>query len=177
MFGFILGFVCLAALGVRCAKRRHGCGGHGGRCGGEGRCAHGGPGRGWGPQRWLSRKLDATPAQETVIGEAFADVTRTMDGMRDEARKTREDVATAMRAEPFDQATLDSAFARQTVQIQEMQRVFGEALAKVHAALDDRQRKLVGTLLERLGWMDGAMGGPPPWVRGHRCGGHGPYRA
>ena len=154
MFGFILGTVCLVALGVRFAKRRFGHGGHGCHtehgggshawhghaCGGEHRWGghHGsdegrggfGAGGGFsrGAQRWLFRKLQTTPGQETVIGEAFAEVTRTADALRDEAKKTHEDVATAMRAEPFDQATLDSAFARQNVQIQEMQRVFGESL-------------------------------------------------
>lgn len=190
MFGFILGTVCLVALGARFARRRmgyrgagcHGGGGHGWH--GRG---WGGGGQGWGgrqshderhegrfsrgAQRWLFQQLQTTPGQETVIGEAFTELTRAMDGMREEAKKTREDIATAMRAEPFDQVTLDSAFARQNVQIQETQRVFGESLAKVHAALDAQQRKQIVALLERLGWTGGAMGGSAPWS------GEGPYRA
>lgn len=179
MFGFILGFGCLVALVARFARRRfgHGCHGGGGRgChggggqgGGQGGGCHGGDERhggghfARGAQRWLFRRLQTTPGQETVIGEAFTEVTRAMDGMREEARKTREDVATAMRAEPFEQATLDSAFARQNVQLQETQRVLGEALAKVHAVLDAQQRKTVATLLERFGWSRGAMGGAGPY--------------
>ena len=188
MFGFILGFVCLVALVARFARRRfgHGCHGGGGRgCHGGGghggderHGCHGGGCHGGGDggderhggghfarraQRWLFRRLQTTPGQETVIGEAFTEVTRAMDGMREEGRKTRDDVAAAMRAEPFEQATLDSAFARQNVQIQETQRVLGEALAKVHAVLDAQQRKTVAALLERFGWSRGAMGGAGPY--------------
>lgn len=192
MFGFILGTVCLVALGARFAKRRFG---YGHDCH-AGSGSHGWHGRGWGhhghghhgdeqrgglgggrfsrrAQRWLFRQLQTTPGQETVIGEAFTEVTRAMDGLRDEAKKTREDIATAMRAEPFDQATLDSAFARQNVQVQETQRVFGESLAKVHEVLDAAQRKQLVGLLERLGWTRGAMGSDGPWAGG----GEGPYRA
>ncbi len=195
MFGFILGTVCLVALGARFAKRRFGYG-HGCHAGSGG---HGWHGRSWGrhghdhhghhgdeqrggfgggrfsrhAQRWLFQQLQTTPGQETVIGEAFAEVTRAMDGLRDEAKKTREDIATAMRAEPFDQATLDSAFARQNVQVQETQRVFGESLAKVHEVLDAAQRKQLVGLLERLGWTRSAMGSDGPWAGG----GEGPYRA
>lgn len=158
MIGWLIGTACLLGLvkvlrrgrGHRCGAHR-GCGGHGPWSG------HGHPGD---VHRWMLRglfeRLDTTPGQEKVILQAA-------DALREQARTGREalratggDAARAFRGERFDEGAMAEAFARQNAALEAAQKALFEALAKVHEALDERQRREVAELLER---------GVGPWSR------------
>jgi Spy/CpxP family protein refolding chaperone len=177
MFGFLFGTVCLIAL-VKLVRGRwgHGYGrlGYGGCHGGsQGWGRHGGD-PGWGPGwgsgsggrtggrgfflRSLFERLETTPGQERVIAGAIDDLRTAAKNVRDPA-KGLNDLASALRAESFD----ESAAAKFSVEAEE---AFGtlrtaalDALRKVHEALDDRQRKMLAD-----------------WIERRRFGGFGPFR-
>jgi hypothetical protein len=148
--------------GGGCGSGRWG-GHHGGRWGwhghhhghGEGYGAEGAEGGGYGPghgmRRWavsyLSRELDATPAQEKVIGAAFDEAFTAIRTARGEWSKVREDVAKAMAGESFDETAMGGAFARQDETIAQVRRAVTGALAKVHDALDARQRARLAEIM------------------------------
>lgn len=188
MFGFIIGGVCLAGLIAmrRRARWGGGCGSYGyqggGACG-SGHRGWGGHHGGWGGHhrgggvdgdfvgdgmlRGLYRKLDTTPGQEKVIAEAFGELRTALRGMKDEMGRARDGIGKAVAGETFDGAPLDEAFARQDVQLKEVQRAVSDALRKAHEVLDERQRKELVSILERFGFLRGE--GAPF--------GAGPYRA
>ena len=87
-----------------------------------------------------------------------------------------------MQGERFDEAALNDAFARQDALLAKLRESVKAAMASVHEALDDRQRKTAASLLEGGGLFVG--GGGPCGGRDHghhhRHGssqGEGPYRA
>jgi hypothetical protein len=184
MFGFVIGTLCLVGLiGLRWRMRHAwggGCGGgYRGWGGHHGHHGHRGWG-GWGGHhgaaedrmgdgmlRMLFRRLDTTPGQEKVIAEAFGELKTAARGMREELFKTREGVGRAVTGDVFDGAVLDEGFARQKVQLEELQRATSDALRKMHEVLDERQRRELVGLLEQLGVLRGFGGS-------HQ---HGPYRA
>jgi Heavy-metal resistance len=123
---------------------RHGRGWHGYRRGWGG-------GYGYGPRaglRFLFERLDTSPGQEKVILGVVEDVWRTKREVGEEFVKSRGDVARAMRGERFDEAALDEAFARQDALLAKMRATMKAALTTVHEALDERQRKVAGDMLE-----------------------------
>lgn len=106
MLGFLFGSACLAGL-VAALYRG---GPHGGRC------AHRHGGRPWDGASWVLRRvferLDTSPGQEKVMRQAVDDVRDEARALRDEATRTRADVARAVGAEVYDEAALREAFAR-----------------------------------------------------------------
>jgi len=111
--------------------------------------------RGWGPGAWismLSERLDLTPAQEKVVFQAFGEVRDTMRKQRGELSDTRKDVAKAFRATSFDAVLLGDVFGRHDSSIEEIRKAVVGALAKVHEALDERQREKLAEILEGGWW-------------------------
>ena len=157
MFGFFFGTACLAGLFY--TLRRH----HGGHPGyGYGR--HGGRG-GWrGRLRWLFERLETSPGQEKVIVEAADALTEAFAKLRDEMGPSRAAVAQTLRGEHFDASSFKEMNARHDALLEALRRELQSSLAKVHEALDPRQRRELADILE-LGWGYG-------W-RGHRGGGCG----
>ena len=140
MFGFIIGTISLIAL-IKVIK-------------------HGGFGGGWGGGRfgrmrwglrWISRRLDLTPAQEKVFNEAVDDIEKQAQKLREEAAKSREDIAASLKGEKFDQSRVNEAFARQDAILEGLRGAIVGNLAKIHEALNDAQRREVGDLIEGLG--------------------------
>lgn len=180
MLGFIFGTVCLVGL-IKTLRGGCGYGGRwgGGHCGG-GECGGGRWGGGWGGHhhhghgrwggrgdwhRWALRglfeRLDTTPGQEKVILEAA-------DNLRSKGREAREvmfatagDAARGMRGERFDESTMAAAFARQNEALAAMQKAAVESFAKVHEALDERQRRELADLMDRGVGTWGRWGGGP----------------
>ena len=195
----LVGLIKCARYG-RCGR---GCGGYGGhgRCGGSshggcggGRCGghegwggyegwhddhqnFGGPGFG-GPERWMLRglfqRLQTSPGQEKVILEAVETLKAQRATVKDVFRETRADAAKGFRAEGFDEALMGAAFARQDEAITAVRKAAMDAFAKVHAALDERQRRELADIIERgpAGWGHGGHRGWNPQWRGEG----GPYR-
>ena len=169
MLGIIIGTACLIGL---IKVLRHGRGGYGyggGGCGrggwggggrfrghrdhegGYGRHEEGGFRRGGGPGfflRAIIEQLDATPEQEKVIAAAFREVRDEATKNRAEMRKSREDIAKAMRSPGFDEVLLGELFARHDTAIEGMRRAVTGALAKVHVVLDEKQRDQLAGIIE-----------------------------
>ena len=174
MLGIIIGTVCLIGL---VKVLRHGRGGYGYGGGGCGRGGWGGGGRfrghrdeeggygrdeggfrrggwgGWGGGpgfilRAIIEQLDATPEQEKVVVAAFREVRNEAAKNREEVRRSREDIAKAMRSPGFDEVLLGELFARHDTAIEGMRRAFTGALAKVHVVLDEKQRNDLAELIE-----------------------------
>jgi hypothetical protein len=127
--------------------------------GGWGRHAEGGSHRG--QDFVLGAVLDhlrTTPTQERTIraaaGEFREEVKRVAGG---EGKKTRLDVAAAIRKPVLDELLLGDLFARQDTALEGTRKAFVGLMAKVHDALDEEQRGRLGELLEK---------GPRFWRRG-----------
>lgn len=97
---------------------------------------------------WLLGRLEATPEQERIIRSEVEALFDTGAGLKRELRLSRDDVAKAVRSESFDEEVMGESFARQDDRIREMRAAFVGALAKIHDALDERQRKRLADLLD-----------------------------
>jgi len=103
--------------------------------------------------RRLSRHLDATPAQEQVIANAIDELREAGSKVRGEGRKSRADVAGAFRRPQFDEVALGELYARHDRALEELRKAFVGAGARVHDALDDKQRARLADLIEAgRGW-------------------------
>ena len=152
MFGFIIGAACLAGLihvlrGRRCYSRGHGWGGHrwheGSRWGGGWR--DGGEGF-W--LRGLYARLDATPGQEKVIRSIVDEMRSSGDDLRAEMRRSKHDLAVTLRSDNVDETALGEAFARHDDALDKVRKTLVGGIAKLHDALDERQRGLLAQWLE-----------------------------
>jgi len=124
---------------------------------------------GWGRRFILSGVLDrleVTPAQERVIFAAVDEFRAEAAKFRGELRKSRGDVAAAFRKPQFDEVILGELYARHDVAIEGVRRAFVGLGAKVHDALDEKQRAQLAHLIESGHgfWGGGFM--RSPWGRG-----------
>ena len=188
MLGFIFGTVCLVAL-IKVMRHGHGHHGwryaHGGGCGGHGYGGwhghHGGRGFGGPPwARWgggggfgegfmmrgLFSRLETTPGQEKVIKDAFQKVRETVKEARGEWQDKSE-LISLLRGDTFDRTAAEGLSGKADASFAKVRVVIVEALAQIHEALDDRQRRILADFIEsrgRGGWGGGGRGGPP-WAR------------
>ena len=95
-----------------------------------------------------ARRLETTPGQEKVILAAIDEVREAARKARGEARSTRKDVAGAMRAPAFDEVLFGEMFGRHDAELTELRKALVGALAKVHDALDEKQRAKLAELIE-----------------------------
>jgi hypothetical protein len=101
--------------------------------------------------RWVFQRLETSPGQETVIGEAAEAMRAAFEGWRGDLDRTRSDVARSLRGEAFDGSALEEAFARADGRLQTLRDVLRAQAARVHEALDSRQRSELADLLAS-GW-------------------------
>ncbi len=157
MFGFIVGTLCLIGL-IKVAK------GHGGWRHGHGR----GLGRYGHMREWMLRRLyqrlDTTAGQEKVIAQVFTDLEREAMNLKDEARRSRGDLAWAMRAEVFDAAPLNESFKKQKEGVEAMHKAVLEGAQKIHEVLSPQQRLLASEMIEH-GFHGGHCGHHRSWRR------------
>ena len=135
--------------------------GFGGPWGGGPRWMHGRFGAGF-FVRALAERLDATPAQEKVIRDATDEFRETASKLRGEGRKTRDEIASTFRKGHFDEVLFGEVFARHDRAIEEVRKAFIGMGARIHDALDERQREQLAELIEQ---------GPSAWRQ--RWGGRG----
>jgi Spy/CpxP family protein refolding chaperone len=158
MLGFIVGTVCLIGL-VKVLRRGRGWHGHWGHGSCSGRSSYGG-----GPRRWLMRslfeRLETTPGQEKAIVAALDELREEKKLVREEAEQTRADLARVIASGLVDDTSLEETFARHDRLLAQLRVSFVEALKQATEALDERQRKQLGDLLERRG----RFGGGPIWA-------------
>lgn len=144
MLGILIGTVCLVGLVKVIRRARRGRFGFGRRSP-WGRRGFGGPGS---FLRSILERLDATPAQERVIASAVQEVQGEASKSRGELRRSRADLAKAIRGPNFDEVLFGELFARHDEAIETMRKsVFG-AMARVHEALDEQQRARLADLIE-----------------------------
>ncbi len=178
MLGFVIGTVCLIGLIKTLRwSRGYGYGGSCGYGGGGygGGSGYGGHGGGWGRRRWgggygydageeggwgggwggpraflrgLFQRLETTPGQEKVILAAVEEMREAARSARGELRATRADVAKAMRAPGVDEVLFGEMFARHDAALEAMRKAAVGAVAKVHDALDEKQRARFADLIE-----------------------------
>jgi Spy/CpxP family protein refolding chaperone len=151
-----------------------GAGFGGGACGGHGyRGWHGGDEpwehrRGWrgGPGgtfwlRALFSRLDTTPGQEREIRAAIEEVQLAASEGKSDLKTAREDLAKAIRGESFDDAAIGEASVRADVGAAKVKDALTNALRRVHAVLDTRQRERLADLLANgPSFGRGRWGGP-----------------
>jgi hypothetical protein len=99
--------------------------------------------------RFLSDRLEATPAQERQIAQALEDLRAEVEPLRDEGKKTRSDLAAALRRPSLDEVLFGELFARHDEAMDKARKAFMGAVGKLHEALDERQRERLATLVER----------------------------
>src|SRR5689334_21731874 len=91
--------------------------------------------------RALLEQLDASPAQEKVIVSAVHEIRDEGRKHREELKKTRADIAKAMRSASFDEVLFGELFARHDTAMEQLRKTAMGALGKVHEALDEKQRE------------------------------------
>ncbi|HET9158367.1 MAG TPA: periplasmic heavy metal sensor, partial [Myxococcaceae bacterium] len=96
-------------------------------------------------------RMDTSPGQEKVIAEAADALRGTMSGWHDDTERMRSDVARSIRGETFDPAALEEAFARAEARLSTVRETLRGQAARVHEALDSRQRAELADLLAS-GW-------------------------
>jgi len=104
-------------------------------------------GRSW-LVRGLFERLDTTPGQEKVIVGAVSDLRDAFGSLRDEGKRSRDDLAKALRSPSFDEALFGEAFARHEATLGDLRKKAMDAFAKVHDALDEKQRARLADLIE-----------------------------
>lgn len=174
MFGFLFGTLCLIGL-IKVARhgRGYGCGGYGrgygrgwghhhgwqghdhgrGHFGGDDEGFGGGwRGRGFGGGRFFLRamfeRLDTTPGQEKVIQQAFEDLREKGRAAKNDMKTARAEIAKAMRSTSFDEVSVGTATAQVEAVMDSMRKAGIDAFAKVHEALDERQRGMFADFIE-----------------------------
>ncbi len=138
----------------------------GGRCHGGGHRGR----RGIGKSRWLRfvfARLDTTPGQEREIRAAIEELGQRARDAKENLKESRESVGRAISGETFDGEAFEAASARADASSAQVKDAFAEALRRVHAVLDSKQRERLAALIA-----NGPFG---RWGGGPR-GGH-PYRA
>jgi hypothetical protein len=99
--------------------------------------------------RYLSDRLDATPAQERAMAAAFDEFRDEARGLRDEVGSSRKDVAAALRKPSFDEVQMGELYARHDSAIEKLRKAFVGMMAKVHDALEEPQRERLAQIIER----------------------------
>lgn len=170
MMGLALGAV--AILGFAAVRRAHHRrawawyhhGWHGGYGCGPG--WHRGPAFGaWAfsqrPWLWhVLARLDLSPAQEKLIRQEVDQLAERLRTLRSELKAARGDVGRAVSGDVFDQGALDAMFLRHDQALGELRTAVTASLARVHEALDERQREALGELLGGAAFRGAGFGGP-----------------
>jgi len=97
--------------------------------------------------RGLFRRLGTRPEQEALLrGEADA-LAGEVRALREEGRLLREELAGLLDAPALDPSAFDAALERRLERLRVLRHRAGEALARVHGALDEGQRRTLAGLL------------------------------
>jgi Spy/CpxP family protein refolding chaperone len=136
MFGFVFGTACLVALGVVVARGRRRRWGHPGGPFGR-RALYG-----------VLERLETTPGQEKIITQALDEFRDTAWRAKSTLESSRKALSRAVRGEVFDESAVREAFLEQDAAVAEIREALVTAGRKVHETLDERQRKILGELIE-----------------------------
>jgi uncharacterized membrane protein len=121
----------------------------------------GGP-RAWGKRFFIRRVIEhvrATPEQERRISDAvkeFRDEMKKVGG--GEGRRSRQELADALRRPTFDGVMMGEQFARHDTVLEGARKAFVGLVARVHDTLEPEQRDRLADLVgrgPRMGWWAG----------------------
>lgn len=129
----------------------HGQGEGGGDDDGPDDFGPGSGGGGFGGQMFLRgalEPLEMTPAQERVVLAALDEMREAAGKLRGEMRASRKDVAGSFRKPVHDEVLFGELYARHDRAIEDLRRAFVGATAKVHEALDEKQRARLADIIE-----------------------------
>jgi hypothetical protein len=98
--------------------------------------------------RFVSERLDLTPAQEKVVRQSMEEVREVFAKHRGTLKDSRHDVAKAFRASSFDAVMMGDLFGKHDAAIEDVRKAVVGSLSRVHDALDEKQRERLASLLE-----------------------------
>ena len=120
---------------------------------GEGFGAHPFREKGWGwggggfVMRTVMSRIGARPDQEQVIRDAVTELKEGASKLKGEGRRTREEIAEALRRPSFDEEMMGELFARHDTAMDGLRKAVVGALARTHNVLDERQRQRLADLI------------------------------
>ena len=97
--------------------------------------------------RHLARRLEATPEQERVLAAEMEALRLAVAELRGDLLGSREDLARALAGERLDPSAMDALAARATTRLDALRARLVASLARVHGALDARQRQALADLV------------------------------
>jgi len=97
--------------------------------------------------RAVMSRIGARPDQEETIRAAVNELRDTASGLRGEGRRTRHEIADALRKPSFDEVAMGELFARHDSALETLRKSLVGALAKTHDALDDKQRHRLADII------------------------------
>lgn len=103
---------------------------------------------GW-PLRWILARLDATPAQEKLAREAYAEVRAALEVAEREFDASRSKLAEAIRAGHIDESLSRDLVAQHEEHLRVLSTSALGALSRVVEVLDEDQRRALAELVER----------------------------
>ncbi len=98
---------------------------------------------------FLSRRVDATPAQEKAMRDAFNEVRTQADSVWTEMSAARSEVARAFRQPELDPEVVVAELNRPDDALAELRRSAAGRIAELHTILDPDQRETLADMLER----------------------------
>lgn len=101
--------------------------------------------------RGLFERLQTTPGQERVIAEALRELRGAFKKATEEKAKGAKQVAEALRGDDFKVENMAEAFGHLESSVEAVRDASFSALAKIHEALDDKQRRVLADLVGRGG--------------------------
>ena len=92
--------------------------------------------------------LEMTPAQERAVNAAIGELRDAARDLRGELKQSRKDIADAFRKSSFDEVLLGELYARHDSAIESLRKAFVGMGAKIHEALDEKQRARLADMIE-----------------------------
>ncbi len=92
--------------------------------------------------------LEMTPAQERAVFAAIDELKEASGKLRGELRASRKDIAAVFRKPSYDEVMMGELYARHDTAMDSLRKAFVGTTAKMHDALDERQRARLADLIE-----------------------------
>jgi len=103
----------------------------------------------WFVLRRFLKQIETTPTQAKAIRTLVEEFGETAKPLRGEAKRSRVELAGALRRTSLDEVALGEMFARHDRALEDMRKGFVGMMAKIHDLLDDTQRERLATLVEK----------------------------
>jgi hypothetical protein len=97
--------------------------------------------------RSVMSRVGVRPDQEETIRAAAGELKEGVAQLRGEGRRTREDIAAALRRPVLDEVAFGELFARHDNELERLRKTLVGALARTHDVLDERQRQRLADIV------------------------------